>query len=83
MLKCLPLWAILVTQCGQSWAFYTLLTELPTYMSKILHIEIQAVRNDIDPIELIFTKKNCLERYFIGITLLNQLDSWHNHQHIR
>ncbi|KRT84393.1 membrane transporter [Oryctes borbonicus] len=42
MLKCLPLWAILVTQCGQSWAFYTQLTELPTYMSEILHFDIQA-----------------------------------------
>ncbi|GJQ81761.1 hypothetical protein Trydic_g308 [Trypoxylus dichotomus] len=42
LLKCLPLWAILVTQCGQSWAFYTQLTELPTYMSEILHFDIQA-----------------------------------------
>ncbi|XP_023012123.1 major Facilitator Superfamily Transporter 10 isoform X1 [Leptinotarsa decemlineata] len=42
LLKCVPLWAILVTQCGGSWAFYTLLTELPTYMSQILHFDIQA-----------------------------------------
>lgn len=37
-----PLWAILITQCGQSWAFYTQLTELPTYMSNILHFDIQS-----------------------------------------
>nr|XP_050844165.1 sialin isoform X1 [Vespula vulgaris] len=37
----LPMWAITVTQCGQSWAFYTLLTELPTYMDKILHFDVQ------------------------------------------
>lgn len=43
MLTCVPLWAILVTQCGQSWAFYTQLTELPTYMSQILHFDIQQV----------------------------------------
>lgn len=43
MLTCLPLWAILVTQCGNSWAFYTLLTELPTYMAHILHFDIEAV----------------------------------------
>lgn len=43
MLKCAPLWAILITQCGQSWAFYTQLTELPTYMAQILHFDIQAV----------------------------------------
>lgn len=41
MATCLPLWAILVTQCGQSWAFYTQLTELPTYMAKILHFNIE------------------------------------------
>lgn len=43
MLTCVPLWAILITQCGQSWAFYTQLTELPTYMSEILHFNIQQV----------------------------------------
>ncbi|XP_012256645.2 sialin [Athalia rosae] len=37
----LPMWAIAVTQCGQSWAFYTLLTELPTYMDRILHFDMQ------------------------------------------
>lgn len=36
-----PLWAILITQCGQSWTFYTLLTELPSYMDRILHVNIQ------------------------------------------
>lgn len=45
IITCVPLWAILVTQCGQSWAFYTQLTELPTYMKNILHLNIQ--RNSI------------------------------------
>lgn len=40
-LTCVPLWAILVTQCGQSWAFYTQLTEIPTYMNNMLHMNIQ------------------------------------------
>ena len=35
------MWAIAITQCGQSWAFYTLLTELPTYMDRILHFNVQ------------------------------------------
>ncbi|OWR40838.1 hypothetical protein KGM_200810 [Danaus plexippus plexippus] len=39
-LTCLPLWAILIAQCGQSWLFYTQLTELPTYMNNILHFDI-------------------------------------------
>ncbi|XP_025832317.1 putative inorganic phosphate cotransporter [Agrilus planipennis] len=42
MLTCVPLWAILITQCGQNWAFYTLLTELPTYMDQILHFDIES-----------------------------------------
>lgn len=41
ILTSMPLWAILITQCGQSWAFYTQLTELPTYMDNILHMNIQ------------------------------------------
>ncbi|KAG7308789.1 hypothetical protein JYU34_006023 [Plutella xylostella] len=39
-LTCVPLWAILIAQCGQAWLFYTQLTELPTYMSNILHFDI-------------------------------------------
>uniref|UniRef100_A0A1B6CEG3 Putative inorganic phosphate cotransporter n=1 Tax=Clastoptera arizonana TaxID=38151 RepID=A0A1B6CEG3_9HEMI len=35
-----PLWALLLTQCGQNWGFWTLLTLMPTYMSKILHFDI-------------------------------------------
>lgn len=42
MITCLPLWAILVTQCGQSWAFYTQLTDLPTYMDRVLHMGVRA-----------------------------------------
>uniref|UniRef100_A0A6M2DW71 Putative permease of the major facilitator superfamily protein n=1 Tax=Xenopsylla cheopis TaxID=163159 RepID=A0A6M2DW71_XENCH len=41
ILSCLPLYAILITQCGQAWAFYTNLTELPTYMQNILHFNIE------------------------------------------
>lgn len=42
-LTCVPLWAILIAQCGQSWLFYTQLTELPTYMHNILHFDIISV----------------------------------------
>ncbi|PNF31193.1 putative inorganic phosphate cotransporter [Cryptotermes secundus] len=40
ILTCVPLWAILVTQCGMSWIFYTQLTELPTYMKNVLQFDI-------------------------------------------
>uniref|UniRef100_A0A3B3CGA3 Si:ch1073-513e17.1 n=1 Tax=Oryzias melastigma TaxID=30732 RepID=A0A3B3CGA3_ORYME len=39
-----PLWAIILTQMSSNWAFYTLLTSLPTYMSDILHFDLQSVR---------------------------------------
>lgn len=43
ILTCVPLWAILVTQCGMSWMFYTQLTELPTYMKNVLQFDITQV----------------------------------------
>jgi len=38
-----PLWAIAIAQCSQAWGFYTLLTELPTYLKQILHFDIKTV----------------------------------------
>ncbi|KAJ1520118.1 hypothetical protein ONE63_004338 [Megalurothrips usitatus] len=40
--RCVPFWAIMVTQCGMAWAFYTQLTEMPTYMDQILHFNLEA-----------------------------------------
>jgi len=36
-----PVWAIIITHIAQNWGFYTLLTELPTYMKNILHFNIK------------------------------------------
>ncbi|CAH4028612.1 unnamed protein product [Pieris brassicae] len=33
---CLPLWAAVIGHCGQNWGFFTLMTEMPTYMAKVL-----------------------------------------------
>ena len=41
----IPFWAIMVAHSCQNWGFYTLLAELPTYMSRILHFDIKEVRN--------------------------------------
>ncbi|XP_069162723.1 sialin isoform X3 [Procambarus clarkii] len=40
ILRSLPFWAIFVVHIAQNWGFYTLLTELPTYMKNILHFNI-------------------------------------------
>ncbi|GFR29050.1 hypothetical protein TNCT_128742, partial [Trichonephila clavata] len=34
-------WALTVTHFGLSWGFYTFLTELPTYLARILHFDIR------------------------------------------
>jgi len=43
ILTCVPVWAVLVTQCGTAWIFYTQLTEMPTYMKNILQFDITQV----------------------------------------
>ncbi|XP_050679097.1 putative inorganic phosphate cotransporter isoform X3 [Leptidea sinapis] len=37
----LPFWAILLAHCGQSLGFWTLLTEMPSYMDKVLGVSIK------------------------------------------
>lgn len=37
----LPVWAILVAHSGQNWGFWTLLTEIPLFMDKILKFNIK------------------------------------------
>jgi len=37
-----PVWALVITHVAQNFGFYTLLTELPTYMARVLHFNIRA-----------------------------------------
>ncbi|XP_022814134.1 putative inorganic phosphate cotransporter [Spodoptera litura] len=41
ILTCLPFWAILLAHCGQNLGFWTLLTELPSYMKNVLNVDIK------------------------------------------
>lgn len=36
-------WAAAVANIGHAWGFYTLLTELPTYMNNMLHFDMKKV----------------------------------------
>ncbi|XP_030754152.1 putative inorganic phosphate cotransporter [Sitophilus oryzae] len=36
-----PVWAILVGHCGNNWGYWTLMTEIPTYMSKVMNFDIK------------------------------------------
>lgn len=42
LLTCLPMWAVVVTNCGQDFIFFTILTELPTYMHNAMHFDIKS-----------------------------------------
>ncbi|KAL0839171.1 hypothetical protein ABMA28_017139 [Loxostege sticticalis] len=42
ILTCLPFWAVIVAHCGQNWGFFTLMTEMPSYMNKVLGFEIKS-----------------------------------------
>ncbi|XP_067010450.1 putative inorganic phosphate cotransporter [Anabrus simplex] len=37
----LPMWSIIIVHCGQNWGFWTLLTEMPSYMSYVLKFDIK------------------------------------------
>lgn len=38
----LPLWAILISHCGQNWGFWTLMTEIPNYMGHVMSFNIKS-----------------------------------------
>uniref|UniRef100_A0A6P7FS83 Sialin-like n=1 Tax=Diabrotica virgifera virgifera TaxID=50390 RepID=A0A6P7FS83_DIAVI len=39
-----PVWAFVITMFGQNWGYSTLLTEIPNYLSNIMHFEMKSVR---------------------------------------
>lgn len=54
----LHFWAILVAHTGYNWGFYMLLTELPTYMSTVLHLDMKTV---IQSLVIVNLKQAALE----------------------
>ncbi|KAF8787064.1 Sialin like protein [Argiope bruennichi] len=41
ILTSVPVWILMITHFGQNWGFYIFLTELPSYLSSILHFNIE------------------------------------------
>lgn len=39
----MPMWALIVVHCGQNWGYWTLLTEIPTFLSKAIGFNITDV----------------------------------------
>jgi MFS family permease len=70
----MPFIAILVTHCGQNWGFWTLLTEIPSYMSDIM-------KYDIKDVSLGMCQSSCTnfclhptEQSSLGLALLRLVD---------
>ncbi|XP_023295724.2 putative inorganic phosphate cotransporter isoform X1 [Lucilia cuprina] len=38
----LPFFGLIAAHCGFTWGFYTLLTEMPTYLNKVLHLDVKS-----------------------------------------
>jgi len=38
------MWALIVVHCAQNWGFWTLLTEIPSYMDGVLGFDLKAVK---------------------------------------
>nr|XP_018898759.1 PREDICTED: putative inorganic phosphate cotransporter isoform X3 [Bemisia tabaci] len=36
-----PLWALLISHCGQNWGFWTLLTQIPSYVNAVFGVNIK------------------------------------------
>ncbi|XP_011506276.1 PREDICTED: sialin-like [Ceratosolen solmsi marchali] len=41
LLTSMPLWALILVQVGHDWGFYTVATDLPKYMSSVLHFSVE------------------------------------------
>ena len=49
----LPFWSILLAHSGQSLGFWTLLTEMPSYMDKVLGVDIKSVSKYLNLVKLL------------------------------
>lgn len=38
----IPMWALIIAHCGQNWGFWTLLTEIPSYMNGVLNFDLKS-----------------------------------------
>lgn len=67
ILKSKPFWALVITQAGQDYCFYTAINDLPTYLSTILHFEIEKNGFLTSAPYLLQTIVGCLVGYFADL----------------
>ena len=63
IVKSVPFWALVMTFVASSWGFYTLETEIPTYLNNIQHIPLTYV-NSIKPLRKISLNSWTFETLF-------------------
>jgi hypothetical protein len=77
--KSVPVWALGITFTSSAWGFYTLLTEIPTYLNNIQHVPLTAVSNMFRHVlRLQFLNLClCLEWIFVSIAIFIMLALFH------
>ena len=68
----LPVYGLLIANIAQGYGFYTLLSEIPTYMSQILHFDIKEVCSFVLYVKGRYTYKGSL-RFDICIILSSRM----------
>lgn len=65
ILRSIPVWALLMVQCAQSWGFWMLLTEIPSYMASIMRFDITKASLSCNPVN----KESRIENFVFLIVL--------------
>uniref|UniRef100_A0A3Q3JW88 Major facilitator superfamily (MFS) profile domain-containing protein n=1 Tax=Monopterus albus TaxID=43700 RepID=A0A3Q3JW88_MONAL len=74
MMLSVPLWAIIIAKMCSNWAYYTLLTSLPTYMDNILHFDLKSVRRQfIVSLKCISKLTSAFFRRVFSVTVVRKL----------
>jgi MFS family permease len=70
----MPFIAIFVTHCGQNWGFWTLMTEIPSYMSDIMKYDIKDVSLRLCPSSFTNSCLHPTEQSPLSLALLRLVD---------
>nr|XP_020444576.1 sialin-like [Monopterus albus] len=83
MMLSVPLWAIIIAKMCSNWAYYTLLTSLPTYMDNILHFDLKSCLVFLSALPYLggwlisilsgFVADNLIERRVFSVTVVRKL----------
>jgi len=70
ILKSVPVWAVFIVQNGSSFSFWTLLTQIPSYMNHVMKFNIKDVRFDNFEQSINYITDSITEQPFVCPTIL-------------